>query len=255
MKFEIQSKTVRTSFSIGLPLFFTLMILVIPNILSAGVAFTASPNVLVRENSDTYAGYVGNTFESNISYVQASWMVPTLKCASTSTPQSQFLVGFGGWNGGFAYSCSGGIKSIGEYSALYLVNSFYGPVPSGDHVFAGDKMTVSVGVFANVWKILLKDKTQGWQINNVSEGISQGNIFFFTLAGSIPNPDFGAIKVTKVCVTAVTNCDGLKYYASNEDFSLAEYNWINPSTSHILASATNFKRNGSSFSILWNASS
>jgi hypothetical protein len=242
----------KSGFWIVFAVFLALVVLVIPGILSVNVASTASPNVLGKENSDTYTGYIGNTFNYSISYAQASWTIPALKCSSSSTPQGQFIVGFGGWYGGFIYSCVGG---KGEYSALYLVDSHYGAIPSGDTIFAGDVMHASVGEFANAWQIILKDKTRGWEIDNVSEGVSEGNIFFFTLAGSVPNPDFGEIKLTNVCVTAVTSCEGLKYYSTGSTFALGQDNWINPATKDILATATNLKGKGSSFTILWNASS
>lgn len=238
-----QSKSVR----IALPVFIALFL--VPAILPVSIAYSASPNVLSIENSDTYAGYQGNTFGSNISYVQASWTVPSLTCPiATGTPQGQFFVGFGGWDGGFLYSCSGGAK----YSPFFLVNSYYGRVSSADKVFAGDNMQVSVSVFANVWQIVLKDKTQRWEINNVSNGVSQGNIFYFNLAGGIPNPNFGTIKVTNACVTTSTKgCQSLKHYASSKMFGLAEYNWVNPSTGDTLATTTSLV--GKSFTIVWAA--
>jgi hypothetical protein len=248
-----RERSITANFRISFPLFLILLILMVPGILTVNVAYSASPNVLTEGSSNYEVGYVGNTFASNITYAQASWTVPSLECpVGSATPQSQFLVGFGGWNGGFEYTCSQG---VGQYDALYLVDSYYGAIPSGDKVFAGDQMHVSVGVFADVWQILLKDKTQGWEIDNVSEGVSQGNIFFFILGASVPNPNFGEIKVTGACVTAVSSCKSLKYYAKSKDFGLGEYNQTNPSTGDTLASATNLSGKGSSFNIVWDASS
>jgi hypothetical protein len=247
-----RSKTARASFWIFLAVFLALLILVIPSILTVNVAFSASPDLLTKENSGTAAGYEGNTYGFDISYVQGSWTVPTVTCPSSGTSEDQFLIGFGGWGGGFEYSCSGGAAG---YTAFYIVDTLYGKVPSGDKVFAGDAMKISVNLFADAWQILLKDKTQGWEIDNVSEGVSQGNYFEYVAGSSVPNPNFGQIKVTNACVTAVTNCEGLNYYAKGSDFSLGQYTWVNPSTNDTLASVTNLKAKGSNFTIMWNASS
>jgi hypothetical protein len=247
-----RARIVRSCAAVSAILF---LFLLVPTVQLRAVAYNSSSSSLVKFSSLSSAGYAVEAPTGSITFVTGSFVVPSLKCGSGEDAVSMYLVGIGGsqYAAGGTFDCLSGVPT---YIPTFLVNSYYGGVPSTDEMKAGDSIEIVVSDFSKQVSISIEDPTEHWDFENFTSASSlTQSVGFYVYEGGkyytdTPNPDFATLKTSDNSITIRGTYEPLKSFESIKGITIYQYKLVS-SSKVVLATTSNFKGSDSDFNVVW----
>lgn len=212
--------------------------------------------------SSNWAGYAVETCLSTpttdaVSFVQGSWVEPTVKCTSGETAYAAFWVGIDGYSSssveqlGTDSDCSSGSPSYYAWYEMYPA----APVTLSLTISPGNPITASVSYTSSHFVLKLTDQTTGksFSVTKSYKPAKRSSAEWVAEApssssGVLPLADFGTVDFTNCTATL----EGTTGPISDSSWENAQMTMASGSTTK--ASTSSLGSSGASFSSTWHHS-